>query len=159
MNQLSVAEIAGSSPQRALFVPPKEALESVLEQLLADQTRKTIFLIDDDKQLSGVVNLKELLIWGWLHLGLLTVPFRMSERKLRRLGRAHVAADLQIPNSQQMTISVNGSMEDALDALLLSSLDAVAVVDENGRVVNDLHIDDLLTYAMREAKGEGMSNA
>lgn len=63
-----------------------------------------------------------------------------------------MAADLQIPSSQGMTISVEQSVEDALDTLLLSSQDAVAVVDENGRVIHDLHIDDLLTYAMQEAK-------
>ena len=152
MNQLPVAVIAENSPQRALFVSPDAQLEVVLEELLADRTRKSVFLIDDQKRLAGVVNLKELLIWGWLHLGLLNVPFKLSERKLRRLARAHVAADLQIPSSQGMTISVEQSVEDALDTLLLSSQDAVAVVDENGRVINDLHIDDLLTYAMQEAK-------
>ncbi|MEZ4592378.1 MAG: hypothetical protein R3D55_14725 [Chloroflexota bacterium] len=110
-------------------------------------------MINEQKQLTGVVNLKELLIWGWLHLGLLNVPFTLSERMLRRLARAQVVADLQIPNSNSMVISVAHSVEDALDKLLLSSQDAVAVVDGNGRVVNDLHIDDLLTYALQEAKG------
>ncbi|MBK7895789.1 MAG: CBS domain-containing protein [Candidatus Promineifilaceae bacterium] len=153
MNQLPVAVIAENSPQRALFVAPDAELEEVLELLLADKTRKSVFLLDEEARLSGVVNMKELLIWGWLHLGLLNVPFTLSERKLRRLARAQVVADLQIPNSKSMVISVAQSVEDALDTLLLSNQDAVAVVDENGRVINDLHIDDLLTYALQEAKG------
>ncbi|MEZ4592377.1 MAG: hypothetical protein R3D55_14720 [Chloroflexota bacterium] len=43
MNQLPVAVIAENSPQRALFVAPETELETVLEQLLADRTRKSIF--------------------------------------------------------------------------------------------------------------------
>lgn len=153
MNKLPVAVISENSPQRALFVPPNKELEAVLEQLLEDDTRKSIFLIDDEGMLTGIVNLKELLIWGWLHLGLLTTPFPLSERKLRRLARSHFAADLRIPNSQEMTISLQETVEDALNTLLISSQDVVAVVDENGRVINDLHIDDLLAFAMHEAKG------
>ena len=154
MNQLTVAVISENSPQRALFVSPEMRLEAVLERLLDENTRKSIFLIDDQGMLAGILNLKELLVWGWLHLGLLNVPFPMlSERKLRRLARSHVAADLQIPKSQDMTISLQTSVEEAMDSLLLSSQDVVAVVNENGRVINDLHIDDLLAYAMQEAKG------
>jgi CBS-domain-containing membrane protein len=151
MNQLPVSVIAGNSPQRALFVSPEMKLETILEKLLEDNSRKSIFLIDDAGKLAGIVNIKELLIWGWLHLGLLNTQFPLSERKLRRLARAHVATDLRIPDSQKMTIALQTNVVDALDTLLLSSLDTVAVVDENGRVVNDLHVDDLLVYAMREA--------
>ena len=153
MNKLPVAVISENSPQRTLCVPPDLALESVLEQLLADKRHKSVFLVDDEKKFVGIINMKEVLIWGWLHLGLLNVPFPLSERKLRRLARSHHAADLQIPNSQQMRISLQTTVEDALDNLLVSSEDVVAVVDENGRMINDLHIDDLLAYAMKEAKG------
>ena len=154
MNQLPIAVISENSPQRALFVSPEMRLETVLERLLEKNTHKSIFLIDDKGMLAGIVNLKELLIWGWLHLGLLNTPFPLSERKLRRLARSHFAADLRIPNSQEMSVSHQTSVEDALDRLLVSSQDVVAVVNENGRVINDLHIDDLLAYAMREAKGK-----
>ncbi len=154
MSHLSVAVISENSPQRALFVSPEMRLEAVLERLLEENTRKSIFLINDEGVLTGIVNLKELLVWGWLHLGLLNVPFpTLSERKLRRLARSQFAADLQIPNSQDMTISFQTSVEEAMDTLLLSSQDVVAVVNENGRVINDLHIDDLLAYAVQEAKG------
>ena len=154
MNKLPVAVISENSPQRALFVSPEMRLETVLERLLEENTHKSVFLINDQGKLAGIVNLKELLIWGWLHLGLLSTPFPMSERKLRRLARSHFAIDLQIPNSQDMTISWQTSIEDALDTLLAASEDVVAVVNEHGRVINDLHIDDLLAYAMREAKGQ-----
>ena len=152
MNQLPVAEISKNSPQRALVVAPDMSLEAVLEQLLEHKTRKSIFMVDDDGKLVGIVNLKELLIWGWLQLGLLKTPFAISERKLRRLGRAQSAADLTIPNSKTMVISVETTVAAAMDAMLLSSLDVVAVLDKNGRVVNDLHIEDLLAYALRATK-------
>jgi CBS domain-containing protein len=51
-----------------------------------------------------------------------------------------------------MVISSQTTVEEAMDTLLLSSQNVVAVVDENGRVINDLHIDDLLAYALRESQ-------
>ena len=153
MNKLPVAVISNKSPVRTLFVEPQMRLETILEKLLEQKTRKSIFLVDGEGRLAGILNLKELLIWGWLHLGLLSTPFSLSERKLRRLARSHVADDLCIPNSQSMAISLQTTVEEAMDTLLLSSQNVVAVLDENGRIVNDLHVDDLLAYAMQEAKG------
>ena len=68
------------------------------------------------------------------------------------VARSQVAADLCIPNSNDMVISSQTSVEEAMDTLLLSSQNVVALVSENGRVINDLHIDDLLAYAMHESQ-------
>ncbi|WP_420630968.1 CBS domain-containing protein [Candidatus Leptofilum sp.] len=151
MNKLPVTVISENSPQRALRVQPETGLDAVLEQLLTEEAPKSVFLLNEQGGLAGIVNLKELLIWGWLHLGLLKTPFALSERKLRRLARGQTAVDLLIPNSQQMTISQQATVAEAMDTLLVSNLDVVAVVDENGRVVNDLHLEDLLAYAMRQS--------
>lgn len=152
MNHLPVTVISENSPQRALRVAPKTPLEVVLEQLLTEETPKSVFLMDEQGGLVGIVNLKELLIWGWVHLGLLSTPVAMSERKLRRLARAQTAVDLRIPDSQQMTVAQTATVAEAMDKLLLSNLNVVAVVDKNGRVVNDLHLEDLLAFAMRQSK-------
>lgn len=152
MNKLPVITISENSPQRALRVAPETKLEAVLEQLLAEETPKSVFLINKDGGLAGIVNLRELLVWGWLHLGLISTPFAMSERKLRRLARAQTTVDLRIPDSQTMKISLQTTVEEAMDTLLLSNQDVLAVVDENGRVVNDLHLEDLLAHAMRQSK-------
>ncbi|WP_420642684.1 CBS domain-containing protein [Candidatus Leptofilum sp.] len=152
MNQLPVTVISENSPQRALRVTPETELAEILEHLLTEEAPKSVFLLDAQGGLAGIVNLKELLIWGWLHLGLLKTPFALSERKLRRLARAQTAADLRIPNSQDMSISQQSTVAEAMDTLLVSNLNVVAVVDENGRVVNDLHLEDLLAYAMRQSR-------
>ncbi|GJM42088.1 MAG: hypothetical protein DHS20C20_23700 [Ardenticatenaceae bacterium] len=152
MNQLPVTVISENSPQRALRVRSDTKLDALLADLLTEEAPKSVFLLDDQAGLAGIVNFKELLIWGWLHLGLLSTPFSMSERKLRRLARAQTAVDLRIPDSQSMTIAQHATIAEAIDTLLLSSLNVVAVVDENGRVVNDLHLEDLLAYAMRQSE-------
>lgn len=152
MNKLPVAVISEKSPVRALLIEPEMKLETLLATLLKQNNKKSIFLVDGDGRLAGILNIKELLIWGWLHLGLLKTTFSLSERKLRRVARSQVAADLCIPNSNDMVISSQTTVEEAMDTLLLSSQNVVAVVDENGRVINDLHIDDLLAYAMRESQ-------
>lgn len=151
MNKLPVAVISEKSPVRALLIEPEMKLETLLTEVLKQNTKKSIFLVDGNHRLVGILNIKELLIWGWLHLGLLKSTFALSERKLRRVARSQVANDLCIPNSHDMAISSQTTVEEAMDALLMSSQNVVAVVDENGRVINDLHIDDLLAYALRES--------
>jgi CBS-domain-containing membrane protein len=152
MNQLPVTVISENSPQRALRVTPDRELDELLELLLTEEAPNSVFLLDERGGLAGILNLKELLVWGWLHLGLLSTPFAMSERKLRRLARAQTAVDLRIPNSREMTISQQATVAEAMDMLLSSNLDVAAVVDENGRVINDLHVEDLLAYAIRQTK-------
>lgn len=152
MNKLPVTVISEKSPVRALLIEPEIKLETLLAELLKQNAKKSIFLVDGDGRLVGIMNIKELLIWGWLHLGLLKSTFSLSERKLRRVARSQVATDLCIPNSHDMVISSQTTVEEAMDTLLLSSQNVVAVVDENGRVINDLHIDDLLAYALRESQ-------
>lgn len=149
MYTLPLTTICDNFPMRALLVSPEMALASVLEQSLQNNRRRTIFLVDKNDALVGIIDPAELQIWGRLHLGLMPKINGLTERKLRRLARAQVAGDLRLPESQTISISHEATVAEALDKMMAFNMDAVAVVDGNGRVINDLHIFELLTFALR----------
>ena len=154
MNHLPVATICDDFPLRALLVSPEMDLDQVLEQsLVQTQTGAAIFLINDEGALDGIIDPKEILIWGQMHLGLLPTPKKLTDRKLWRLARAHTAQDLALPNSHEMTISSQKSVMDAIKKLMSFHQEVVAVVDGEGRVFNDLYIYELMAFAIGQSKG------
>jgi len=152
MNQLPVTIISENCPQRALRVTPNSKLDELWGLLLTEEAPNAVFLLDERGGLAGILNFKELLAWGWLYLGHLSRLFAMFERKLMRLARAQTAVDWRMLNSQEMAISQQATVAEGVDTLLVSNLDVAASVDENGRAVNDLHLEDLLAYTIRQSK-------
>ncbi len=154
MNNLPVAAICDDFPLRALLVSPDMSLEDILEQSLEQtQTGAAVFLTNKDGSLVGIIDPTEMLIWGQMHLGILPPPQKLTDRRLWRLARAHTAQDLALPNSHELKISAQTSVAEAIKKLVSVHQEVIAVVDENGRVFNDLYIYELMSYAVRQSKG------
>ena len=152
MNMLPLATICDDFPMRALLVSPDMSLDAVLDRSLQESGKRLIFLVDREGALVGMIDPVELHFWGRLHLGLMATASSLTERKFRRLAKAQVAADLILPQSQMIAISQEATIGDALDKMTAFNLEAVAVVDGNGRVINDLHLVELLTFARRKSE-------
>ena len=154
MNRLPVAAICDDFPLRALLVAPDSDLEQILEQSLNQtQERSAIFLIKKDGSLAGIIDPTEMLLWGQIHLGLLPIPKKLTDRKLWRVTRAQTAKDLALPNSHELKISAQTSIADAIKKLMAFNQEVIAIVDEQNRVFNDLYIYELMAYAVRHTKG------
>ena len=154
MHSLPVSVICNDFPLRALLVSPETALEQVLEQSLRQpQKGAAIFLTDDEEILAGVIDPREMMIWGQMYMGLFPVPKKINDRKLLRLARAHIARDLALPDSHKMCVTPQTSVTDAIKKLRSFQQEAIAVVDEKGQVFNDLYIYELMAYAIRQSKG------
>ena len=155
MNNLPVAAICDDFPLRALLVSPDMNLDGILEQSLEQtQSGAAIFLTNRNGSLAGIIDPTEMLIWGQMHLGLLPPPQKLTDRRLWRLARAHTAKDLALPNSHELKISAQTSVADAIKKLVSVHQAVVAVVDDEGRVFNDLYIYELMAYAVRHSKGD-----
>ncbi len=69
MHSLPVSAICNDFPLRALLVSPETALEQVLERSqIKTQKGAAVFLTDEDEILAGVIDPKEMLIWGLMHI-------------------------------------------------------------------------------------------
>ena len=77
--------------------------------------------------------------------------------KVRRLISAKSIRDLAIPNSERKAININDSLADALVHMGNYDLRDVAVVDDDGLIVNDLRLSEVLAFALRVQNNQEIS--
>ena len=78
----------------------------------------------------------------------------MPVGKVRRLISATTIADLAGRNSERMSVSLKETLADALARMATFELEDIAVLDEQGRIVNDLRLSEVLSFALRMERGQ-----
>lgn len=149
MRKTRIAEVCEQSTMQALVVSGSTPLEDVIERMAAAYTRHGIFLTDGDGRLQGVVNNSDLRDWARLQFDVPPSDHPISVGKVRRLLGAITIADLAMPESREMSVRLEDTLDVALNKMSQYGLEDIAVLDGNGRVVNDLRLPEVLAYALR----------
>lgn len=149
MKSAQIATICDASPMGALVIPRDTPLKNAIEQFAQDPTLHGIFVTDKAGRLGGVVNNHDLLDWARLQFDLLSRDFLLPVGKVRRLLTAKTIGDLAIPDSHKMAVTLTSTLSDALRLMARHELEDVAVVDETGRIINDLRLSEVLLAALR----------
>ncbi|MCB0161978.1 MAG: hypothetical protein KDD83_27760, partial [Caldilineaceae bacterium] len=58
-------------------------------------------------------------------------------------------SDLAAAESRQMSVKLTDTLAQALDTMSRYDLEDLAVTDEDGRVVNDLRLSEVLAFALK----------
>ena len=137
---------------RALVCGMKTPLEVAIEQFAADEHgRRAIFVVDEDGRLRGVVNNHDLLHWARLRLDVPHKDVKLPIGKLRRLMSAETILDLAVPGSEKTAVPLNETLANTINQMALYNLEDIPVLDENGRVVNDLRLSEILSFVLNPA--------
>ena len=144
-----ISIIASTSPMGALLLPYTTPLQEAIWQFASDASLHGIFLVDDQQHLVGVINNTDLLDWARLQFDMYGKDYKLAVHKTRRLLMAKTIGDLALPDSNRMSVSLNDSVETALQKMSRYQLEDIAVVDATGKIVNDLRLSELLNYALK----------
>jgi CBS-domain-containing membrane protein len=147
MKKTSVAEVSALSTMKALVLPERTPLTEAIDRFASNEGQHGIFLTGDDGRLSGVVNNEDLLDWARLQFDVMPGD-PLPVGKVRRLISATTIADLAGRNSARMSVRVNETISDALVRMASFELEDIAVLDNEGRVVNDLRLSEVLSFAL-----------
>lgn len=142
--------VCQTSPFAAMLVDPQTPLLDAIRQFAEAPDKHSIVLVNEQQQIVGAVKNYDLLDWARLRFDSFGEEHKFSIGKMRRLLRAKTIGDLAQPNSDDMSVRLDEPLATALDKMSLYDLDAIAVVDDSGRVVNDLRLSELLAYALKE---------
>lgn len=157
MESTPIARVCQYSPMQALVVAPDQPLEEVIDELAHARSRYAIFLADADGRFVGVVSNSDLLDWARLQFDLLPGEFRLPVSKVRRLLAAEKIGDLAVPDSQQMAVRLDDTLGLALRKMSSYTLEDIAVLDSDGRIVNDLRLSEVLAFALHVRQGAAPS--
>lgn len=136
---------------RALVVGKATPLEVAIQQFAADtHGRRAIFVTDENGRLQGVVNNHDLLHWARLRLDLPHMDVTLPIGKIRRLMSAETILDLAVPGSENTAVSLDNTLAETVNKMARYNLEDIPVLDENGRVVNDLRLSEILSFALQK---------
>ena len=153
MKKTLVAEVSALSTMKALVLPGRTPLAEAIDRFASNEGQHGIFLTGNDGRLSGVVNNDDLLDWARLQFDVMPGD-PLPVGKVRRLISATTIADLAGRNSERMSVRVNETISDALIRMASFELEDIAVLDEDGRIVNDLRLSEVLSFALRAERSQ-----
>lgn len=148
MQSVPVAEVSKRSKMQAVIVDRDAPLAEAVHQFAANHILRGIFLVDEEGQLSGVINMQDLLHWVsmLLHKPISREP--MSVGRMRRLVGARRMADLAAPGSENAALRLDDTLADALEKMIYFNLSDMPVVDENNQIINDLRLSEILDFVL-----------
>ena len=153
MKSTLVSEVAASSTMKALVLPQDTPVIEAINRFASNEGQHGIFLHDQDGMLVGVVNNADLLDWARLQFDVMPGD-PLPVGKVRRLVSATRIRDLAVRNSARMSVSINETLADALERMATFELEDIAVLDEQGQIVNDLRLSEVLSFAVRIERTE-----
>ena len=146
MQTIYVAEVCEQSEMQALVVDREMSLSDAVKEFATNHDLRGIFVTDDKDRLVGVINKQDLLRWVGLQLNQLSQGEPMSIGQMRRLVNAQKVSDLAAPGSESTALYLNDTLADALQKMTAFNLADIPVVDENGRIINDLRLSEILLF-------------
>ncbi|MEZ4719798.1 MAG: hypothetical protein R2851_27495 [Caldilineaceae bacterium] len=96
-----------------------------------------------------MVNNSDLLDWKRVQFNLSPGSLPLPVHRVRRLLKAQQISDLAAAESRQMSVKLTDTLAQALDTMSRYDLEDLAVTDEDGRVVNDLRLSEVLAFALK----------
>lgn len=149
MHTIYVAEVCKTSTLHALVAPQGMPLAKAIQHFMQDCNLRGIFLVDDAGRLTGVLNKHDLLDWVRVAFPLPPQGPYPLKAQLRRAVMAETAGDLARAESVETAVTLQDSLAVALQKMVRYNLVDIPVLDENGRIVNDLRLSEILAYLLR----------
>lgn len=148
IKQTNIATVCETSPMGALVIHINRPLREAIDQFSHEHSTHSIFLIDDQDLFVGVINNRDLLDWARLQFNVYPSDYKMSVHHVRRLLMANSIGDLARPESKKMSVKLSDSIEEALQVMTEYNLEDIAVLDDHGRIANDMRLSEVLRFAL-----------
>ena len=148
MKLTKAAQVCQTSQMLAIIIHQDTLLETAIQQFASNPHVRGIFIVDDADKLVGVVNNHDILPWARMQLDMSPFGSTMPVGKMRRLLLAERILDLAQAGSHLAAVPMDASLADVLDVMFRHNLVDIPVIDENGRIVNDLRLSEVLAYTL-----------
>ena len=147
---IPVADICHHTPMAALVVNRETPLREVINRLADRHHTIPIFVIDSLERLHGMVQHDDLRDWVRLQCNLMPSNGRLSPSKTRRFLCAETIGELSQNDGSLMSVRLDQPLTEAIAKMSAYGRNDIAVVDENGRFINTLNLQDVLSYMMEK---------
>ena len=154
LKKLTVRDACDFDPHPSLIVEPDEDFAKIIQRFASLPELRGIFVADSEKRLLGVITRRDLLAWARVKIGppeeILSSPKVEKAIRLINLMQASTVGQFMRPNSHRAAVKPDDSLACALKLMTELDLIVLPVIDEAGRIVEDLKLSELLARAIQE---------
>ncbi|AII60205.1 hypothetical protein X793_03885 [Dehalococcoides mccartyi CG4] len=122
--------------------------DSSVGEVIASFARKPslggIFLVDLELRFVGLITRVDLLKWAHIKLTGGKGRQEIAVSELFRIADARRAKELMTPDTQMLSVKESDTLYAALDKMLDYKQDIIPVVDDEGRILGDLGLSEVL---------------
>ena len=149
LNRLKVRSIASKFRPKRLKVGKDTPLSRLVELLVDHPESDNIYVVDGKERLLGIVTFHELLKVIWAKFGLMDKEI-FDQMEFLHYAYSTTAGEIMAP-----AVSVTGedSIHEAVRLMAQHRLNDIPVVDEGGRVIEEVNDRELLAYGRKVIKG------
>jgi CBS-domain-containing membrane protein len=156
LKELKVQDVCSFDPDPSLLVGPDDDFAEIIQRFARLPELRGIFVVDDEQHLLGVITRADLLDWTRVKIGspgeILFASTPKVEEAIRLVSLMHASTVGQFmhPNSHLSAVKCDDTLAYALRVMIETDLIVLPVLDESGRVVEDLKLSELLALAINE---------
>jgi len=152
MDKILVKDVYNLHGNAAVRMNADIPLENAIGTLARNPSLRCVFLVDAQQRFTGIVTRVNLLRWALVNMtsgkGLHQIP--VSE--YYRIVDASKARDLATDNLNAVSVKENDTIQSALEKMLAAEEDIVAVLDNEGRVLGDLSLSEVLDWVFHSSR-------
>ncbi|MFC1989993.1 CBS domain-containing protein [Chloroflexota bacterium] len=128
------------------------SLEHIISRFAWEPGLRGIFLIDARQKLSGIVTRADLLKWAHFQLYGGKGRYELGISEFFRIADAKKAKDLARRDGRSLGIKETDSLQTALDKMLDVEEDVLPVIDNQGKILGDLRLSEVLLKVIEVGK-------
>ncbi len=149
---LKVRDVFNIDDSLAIIVPGHMPFEEVVRRFAQRADLRGVFVVDGKQRLTGVITRQDLLHWAAGHLHLRD-PIPDSWRDIYRVMGAAVAQDACRPRSERCSVKPDQKLEEVLYLMLENELIDIPVVDDEGTILGDVRLTEILAKVFETQAG------
>jgi len=134
------------------IIPEDTSLEHIISRFAWEPGLRGVFLIDARQRLSGIVTRADLMKWAHFQLYGGKGRYELSISEFFRIADAKKAKDLARRDGRSLGIKETDSLQTALDKMLDIEEDVLPVIDNQGKILGDLRLSEVLLKAIEMGK-------
>jgi len=148
----TIGDVYTMDRRPSLLVGPDERFTAVVRRFAERPEMRGIFVVGEKDRLIGVITRRDLLDWARVQLGEATYSteeaWLAEDVRLTALMRAITAGEVMRPGSEAAAVRPSDTLAEALRRMIAHDLICLPVVDEQGWVLGDLKLTEVLACAL-----------
>ena len=147
-----VSEVHKLHSTASISVDEDASLEVIINKFSKRPSLRGVFLVNSEKIFTGMITRIDLI--KWIHLQILGGQGmgRVPISEIVRLLEARKAKELALSYKRSVSVQEKDDIQKALNLMLNNEEDIIPVLNDQGRILGDLRLSEILQWFLAEAR-------